>query len=502
MRIARIAGALVLLAAALAASGKARGADEIPEPRLDRVDYAHPEKYLALPPTLGTKATIEKIAAEVGGASPREKLASIGRWIGEHVKYDGTTFDRWRDVDKLVAEKTYGGCADHAELFGAISRACGIPTVWVKSLDLDWIAWFRAHPDEPKSWNGHVFVEVHIDGKWRLYDASQKVLYDDYDVRQRILPGHRLAYDKGGDAYELVLSTRWELWKKQTRRFVETLDMSLVPVGEAPKPPIDDPPGRVYVAATHPAWQWAVDRCNVLGLKLGSTSGNGSWERWLPSARRGILIVPVTGGRTVLPARYWPLLPVQPPEMAAALGDKPSAVVRKKAKDGTDVVLVMARDDDALRTALGTLKLDDAARPTAKAPPASKPAGAEVAPTDPPGRVYVAANSPECGWVTQRCADLGCTIGTTGNCVFEKWLPNARRGTLVVVSLGGETVLTGDWRALLPQEGDKDREALKSAPSAVVRKKAADGTDVVLLIARDKDALKAALETFTLETPK
>ena len=36
-------------------------------------------------------------------------------------------------------------------------------------------------------------------------------------------------------------------------------------------------------------------------------------------------------------------------------------------------------------------------------------------------------------------------------------------------------------------------------PFDVVRKKAADGTDVVLLVARDKDALMAALPGFTLD---
>lgn len=512
MRISRIAELLVLLAAAALAGRDAIGGDEIPEPRLDRVDYAHPDRYLALPPSLGTKAAIEKIAGEVRGATPRDKLAGIGAWIDAHLKYDASTFDRWRDVDKLVADGTFGGCADHAEIFGALARACGIPTVWVKTLDLDWIAWFRAHPDEPKGWNGHVFVEVHLDGRWRLYDASQKVLYEDYDTRQRVLPGHRLAYDKGGDPYELLLSTRWDDWKKQTRRFVQSLDMALVPVGEPAEPPIVDPAGRVYVAATHPEWQWAVDRCKALGLTMGSLSGNGGWERWLPSARRGILVVTMKGGQTMLPESYWALLPVQPGDAAKALGDKPSAVVRKKAADGTDVVLVMARDEPALRAAIAGLTIDTpnggakpgptAAKPPAAKAPEGKPTDAASVPSGTPDAVYVAAKSPECYWVADRCKSLGRTIGMTGDCGFDQWVPKARNGTLIVVSINGETVLTGDFRALLPQDAEKDREALKSVPSAVVRKKAADGTDVVLLVAVDKDALKTALEKFTLDAPK
>jgi hypothetical protein len=489
--------------ALVAVSRGARAGDEIPEPRLDRIDYAHPEKYVEPTPSLGKKATLEKIAGEIQGATPRGKLGAIGAWIDAHLKYDAKSFDHWRDVDKLLADGTFGGCADHAEIFGGIARACGIPTVWVKTLDLDWIAWFRAHPDEPKSWNGHVFVEVNLEGRWRLYDASQKVLYDAYDVKQRILPGHRLAYDKGDDPYALLLSTRWEDWKKQTTKFVASLDMSLVPVGEGASARIvDDPPGRAYVAATHPAWQWVVDRLNALHVEMGSLSGNGSWEKWLPSARRGILIVPCVDGKTVLPQTYWSLLPVAPGKTREALGDKRSAIVRKKAEDGTDVIMLLALDDDALKAALVDLPLG--APKSATAPAAPPPAGDKSVDVklDPPGQVYVAGNSPECEWVAKRCVKLGRVIGKTGNCAFERWLPSARRGVLVVITFDGETVLPEAYRSLLPVDAAKVREALKAKESETFRKKAADGTDVVLLAARDKETLRAALESFTLDPPK
>jgi hypothetical protein len=351
MRIA----ALALLLVAAAAGGASAG-DEIPEPRLDRIDYAHPEKYVELTASLGKKATLEKIAGEIKADTPRAKLGAIGAWIDAHLKYDAKTFDRWRDVDKLLADGTYGGCADHAEMFGAVARACGVPTVWVKSLDLDWIAWFRAHPDQPKSWNGHVFVEVHLEGKWRLFDASQKVLYEDYDVRQRILPGHRLAYDKGADPYALLLSTRWDDWKKQTRQFVMSLDPALVPVGEGTSVSVD-PPGSVYIVARRPEWDWIYERCKALALHVGR-SGFGDWERWMPNARRGILIVPSVDGETPLPEAYRSLLPADVEKVREALKAKPSEVFRKKAADGTDVVLLAARDKESLRAAIEAFTLD------------------------------------------------------------------------------------------------------------------------------------------------
>ncbi len=350
MRTTTAALALAALATVPAAS---RAAEEVPEPRFDRVDHAHPEKCLELPATLGKRASIEKIAAEIHGDTPRAKLFAVGAWVDSHLRYDEKTFDRWRDVDALLADGSYGGCADHAEICGAIARACGIPVVWVKSLDLDWIAWFRVHPDQPKSWSGHVFLEVHLEGKWRLFDASQRLVYDDYDPRQRILPGRRLAYDKGVEPYALVLSPRWELWKEQTRRFVAALDPSLVPVLDAPSAA----PGTVYVAARNPAWQWAFDRCKALGLPFGK-SGYGDWDQWLPKARTGILIVPSVGGDTVLPEEYRSLLPADAARVREVLRDKPSGVLRKKAADGTDVVYVVARDEKALQAAIEELRLD------------------------------------------------------------------------------------------------------------------------------------------------
>jgi hypothetical protein len=343
----------------VAMSRGASAADEIPTPRLDRIDYAHPEKYVALVDSLGKKTTLEKIAGEIKGDTPRAKLGAIGAWIDAHLKYDASSFDHWRDVDKLLADGTFGGCADHAEIFGAIARACGVPTVWVKTLDLDWIAWFRAHPDQPKSWNGHVFVEVNLDGKWRLYDASQKVLYDDYDVRQRILPGHRLAYDKGDDPYALLLSTRWDDWKKQTRTFVMSLDMSLVPVGEGVGAVAGARPaasGTVYVVARTAEWNAFARRFKQLGSPI--SGGDAEFGKWLPKSRGGVLIVVSVAGEMILPDEYRPLLPADADKVRDVLKTKASDVLRKKADDGTDVVMLVARDAAAMRAAIDAFALD------------------------------------------------------------------------------------------------------------------------------------------------
>jgi len=342
--IGALAGVLLTVAA--------RGAADVPEPKFDRIDYARPERYLDLPPKLGKRATIQKAAADIKPAAPRGKLAAIGSWISSHLRDDDSAAYSWRDFDRILADGTYGGCADHAETFGAMARACGIPTVWVKTMDADWIRMFRRNRDETRTWSGHVFLEVHLDGKWVLLDASQGVLYEDYDVRQRILPGDRYAYDKGGDPYDLILSTRWEEWKKQTRQHFADFDLTQLPVGRGTKLPT---PGAVVVAGNNPAWQWAVDRASALGRPCGR-GGNSGFDEWIPTARAGWLVVLCEGGSVFLPEKHRGLLPDGWKEASAK---QPSGVLHRRIADGTRVVLVFGRDADALRAEIEKLSFDD-----------------------------------------------------------------------------------------------------------------------------------------------
>jgi hypothetical protein len=204
--------------------------DDIPVPSFDRIDYSKPQDYLFLNDHMGSRDRIMKVAAQIEGTTPEKKLVSIHNWIESHVAYKADYFSEWRTFDQMLDDKTQGGCAQYSVLFGSLARACGIPTVWVKTLDADWIRGFRTKATEG-SWNGHVFLEIYIHDRWMLLDDTQLVLHKDYDTKTRILPGNRYAYDKGADPYELVLSARWELWKKQTRAYFSDFDLSKLPMG-------------------------------------------------------------------------------------------------------------------------------------------------------------------------------------------------------------------------------------------------------------------------------
>jgi hypothetical protein len=172
-----------------------------------------------------------EIAATLGGKTPEEKLVSIYQWIRTNLVCKADAPYEWRNFDRLVQDRNYSGCADYSVVFGSLTRACGIPTVWVKSLDADWIYEYRTHGKEGH-WNGHVFLEIYLHDRWMLLDDTQLVLYENYDPKMRIVPGNRYAYDKGDDPYDLVLSCRWELWKAQTRAFCRDFDLTQLPVGK------------------------------------------------------------------------------------------------------------------------------------------------------------------------------------------------------------------------------------------------------------------------------
>jgi hypothetical protein len=246
---------IALTAAAALGDSPAPTGNEVPAPSCDQIDYSHPDAYLPLDAHFGDKDHILKVAAAISGKTPEEKLVSIYHWIHSNLVYKADAPYEWRDFDRLVRDGNYGGCADYSVVFGSLARACGIPTVWIKTLDADWIRDFKTRGIEG-SWSGHVFLEVFLHNRWVLLDDTQLVLYEDYDPKMRILPGNRYAYSKGGDPYDVVLSSRWELCKAQIRAFCRDFDLSKLPVGKG-KDLVHgtqvDPAGATSASAKYPA---------------------------------------------------------------------------------------------------------------------------------------------------------------------------------------------------------------------------------------------------------
>jgi hypothetical protein len=346
-------GAVLLLATALPGSGQDSAA--LPKPSFDGIDYPHPVKYLALPSSLGKAERIRKVALALGGKTPEEKLRAIARWIETNLSYDAKCAYEWRDFDGVLDLGKYGGCADHALVFGALARACGIPCVWVKTMDVDWIHEFKANRGKCAVWRGHVFLEVHLRGRWLLLDASQLVLYENYRPGERLLPGNRYAYDKGGDPFELVLSTRWELWKKATGAYFLDFDLTKLPLVAQAGRQLGDQDG-VFIAADNPVYKWLTKRCTDLGYRV-RMSFNADYGRILPRSRGNYLIVTCVGDRLVLDREYRDAyLPWSAKELEAFKEKNDRGELRRQLADGTRSYFLYGRDQDALRQVIDSFE--------------------------------------------------------------------------------------------------------------------------------------------------
>jgi hypothetical protein len=199
-----------------------------PRPRFGAIDYSTPPQYLFLSSSFVGPESIQDLATSLQTSSPQATLGAIWKWMKANLEERNVMADYgWRPVSEILARRRYIGCADLAMVYGCLARACGIPVVWVKSMDVNWIRMFY-FTGRFNGGKGHVFLEAYLEGKWQLVNASQNEVYKRYNPSFELLPGppgDRFAYDKGGDPRGLVLSLDWEPWKAQTREYFSSFDL-------------------------------------------------------------------------------------------------------------------------------------------------------------------------------------------------------------------------------------------------------------------------------------
>ncbi len=224
----------LVIAMAFVACGESNLPSKAPElvtptPRFE-IDHAHPEWHVALSPSLGDRAVIERVAIEARALGD-EPIASALAWFDAHTKNDIEHPYVWRPFERVVTDGYWMWCADRAVAIGTLLRALGVPTIWVKSMDVAWIADLNAGLAHP--FRGHVFLEVFVRGAWRLLDPVTERLYDAYDPSTHSMPGQRFAYDKGDDPFAMILSLRELMWRAQTRTYFEHFDSARLEGGIA-----------------------------------------------------------------------------------------------------------------------------------------------------------------------------------------------------------------------------------------------------------------------------
>jgi hypothetical protein len=266
------------------------------EPQFGSIDYAKPSEYLAWPDSLGEAAAIREQAAQLKAGSDLETIRNVLNWTERTLRFDGQKAYAWRNYNDVIREKAYGGCADQSIVCGVLLKAAGIPTVWVKTMDVNWIWDFRKGRSF-QSWSGHVFLEVWVDRKWMLLDPGGRLVYQDYRPQARILPGNRFAYDKGNDPKAMVMSLQWEEWKSQTEAYFRALDESQLPVDTAGATEVNPV---AWVAGNSPYYQAMSQMAVEAGLTV-KKSFNADYDTNLPQARGNVLLVEMHDGAPIVP---------------------------------------------------------------------------------------------------------------------------------------------------------------------------------------------------------
>src|SRR5262245_49443051 len=283
---------LVLLLCGVAFAG---GAPKPPTGRTpETIDYSSPQRYLSIAKSEGDETTIRKLAAPLRDDDPEQTLRNVFAFVAgkvPHVPSKGWDPDFHRFED-LLAGFDHDGCAEYALLFANLLRAAGIPSVYVKSSRHEWIRQFVA-TGETGSFSGHVFLEVHVRGKWRLLEDQGLRIWDDYDPADPELPGGLLAYEKGSDAYAMVNSTRRDLFKDEAKSRWKDFDVSRLRRNESPGRALLPP---VYAITMAGEWKALAERIPSL-----MSFDRGFWDEKKSSVRGNVFVVTSIGGKTELP---------------------------------------------------------------------------------------------------------------------------------------------------------------------------------------------------------
>lgn len=325
----------------------------IPWPDFNSIDHAQPQRYLELYACMGDPNTIQAIAAAVEKDTAIQTLGAIELWIQDHLRYDSSAAYEWHNIDEMIRRGIYGSCADRALVFGTLARACGIPSVWVKTMNNDWIYDFHILGDKTYGWRGHVFLEMYIDNQWMLLDADTMKLYEAYDPTSHFFPGNRYAYDKGDNPYDMVLSLRWDLWKQQTSLYFKDFDICNLPGFGAGR---DISALSVYICARGPVYAWIEEHCKELGYHVPKSFDACYFESYRPLFTGHHLVLTCIGDHIELPAPYYAqYLPLPLDEILNNVDTEQYGILRKVLPDQTQVTLLFGKDENALKLAIEDL---------------------------------------------------------------------------------------------------------------------------------------------------
>jgi hypothetical protein len=111
--------------------------------------------------------SIKFIAKQIKNSDKNKiPLENISNYLKrfEHLRTKPIEFRKRQGRDVLISGY-YNGCTDICLAFLVVARALGIPARYVETFQEEWLN----NPDD-KRIVGHVFADVKIDGKWKVYE--------------------------------------------------------------------------------------------------------------------------------------------------------------------------------------------------------------------------------------------------------------------------------------------------------------------------------------------
>lgn len=158
------------------------------------IDYSSPEKYLS--PGMLSDLSQEKFEMVQSYFEKRVKPKTKVDIINGIYKYmkDGNNFSSYaaggaliakRTVGQIFEEKTLSGCHDWGLVLCTLLRKFNIPAVYVDSA---LVGWAQNYIDGiGGSFEGHIFVEAFVDGRWILLNSTNALAIKDYDPLNPLL---------------------------------------------------------------------------------------------------------------------------------------------------------------------------------------------------------------------------------------------------------------------------------------------------------------------------
>lgn len=347
----RLVGSLLFVATMLGVVAAPGQAEEPRRPTLGGLRYDAPASYRSLPPHLGSAKRLEGLARQLRGTTPQDTIRGIWRWIERNLKVRPSEVSGWRTVDAMIAQGARRGSGEYVVAFGALLRAAGIPTIWVKGVALPSIEQAQGAGNDPGRLEVRLLLEVHLDGAWRLLDPRTMALWSQYDPSSRRLPASGIAYDKSGDPRTLVLPNQREAFDAQTRRWLQELDPRTLPWGTGTDLLLDR---RVVVAGTTRITRYVRATSESLGFRLQSTLRPEEIEAaWRTRIAGRVLVVTVQGDAPVLPAALRTrILPQGWEALLAARASRANEALQHRLSDGTRVIFLVGTSYESVEIAL------------------------------------------------------------------------------------------------------------------------------------------------------